>query len=418
MDDRRYFGIHRIVGEGSADAEFSYFDSVGAEGGTHTYAVWARYSNFGAWHQSKNVSVDVRPYEDVALEATGTAAAAANFDPRDFRASRTSTGISLEWSAPTGRINGYKLLRQRTDLGETSFSAVFTDNNVDSVSVARSFTDTGATVDGVYVYKLKSLNADGETLGTTGSLTIVIGTGEQQSEPVSDDAPRNVRAEKQDNGIALIWDPPVEPVNGYSVLRRRAHLDETDFRDVYSFLSLGDEPPETGYVDRTATGNGTYIYRVEAEDANGNVLGRSGLVTVEIAPVQQSQAQVVATETSSPRATETPTLTPSPTATETATVTDTPSATYTPSPTATYTVTPSDTPTATVAPNDCSLAGMITAANTDRASGECPAGSGADTITLAGDIVLSQALPAITSDITIDGAGYSISGRRCAHRHL
>ena len=367
--------------------------------------------------------MDVRPFEDVALEATGTAAAAADFDPRDFRASRTSTGISLEWSAPTGRINGYKLLRQRTDLGETSFSAVFTDNNVDSVSVARSFTDTDATVDGVYVYKLESLNAEGATLGTTGSLTIVIGTGEQQSESVSDDAPRNVRAEKQDNGIALIWDAPVEPVSGYSVLRRRAHLDETDFRDVYSFLSLDDEPPETGYVDRTATGNGTYIYRVEAEDVHGNVLGRSGLVTVEIAPVQQSQSQVVATETPSPTATDTPTLTPSPTATETATatdtatatVTDTPSATDTPSPTATYTVTPSDTPTATVAPDDCSLADRIRAANTDRGSGECPAGSGADTITLTGDIVLNQALPTITSDITIDGAGFSISGDG-AHR--
>ena len=431
VDDRRYFGIHRVEDEASVDAEFSYFDSVAVTGGTHTYAVWARYRRFGAWHQSKNVSVDVRPFEAVALEATGTAAAAANFDPRDFRASRTSTGISLEWSAPTGRINGYKLLRQRTDLGETSFSAEFTDNNVDSVSVARSFTDTDATVDGVYVYKLESLNAEGATLGTTGSLTIVIGTGEQQSELVSDDAPRNVRAEKQDNGIALIWDPPVEPVNGYSVLRRRAHLDETDFRDVYSFLSLDDEPPETGYVDRTATGNGTYIYRVEAEDVNGNVLGRSRLVTVEIAPVQQSQSQVVAMETPSPTATETPTLTPSPTETATATVTDTPSptatvtdtpratdapsATDTPSPTATYTVTPPDTPTATVAPNDCSLAGMIIAANTDRASGDCPAGSGADTITLTGDIVLSQALPTITSDIIIDGAGFSISGDG-AHR--
>ena len=392
-------------------------------GGTHTYAVWAIYSKLGESHQSKNVSVEVRPFEDVALEATGTAAAAADFDPRDFRASRTSTGISLEWSAPTGRINGYKLLRQRTDLGETSFSAEFTDNNVDSVSVARSFTDTDATVDGVYVYKLESLNAEGATLGTTGSLTIVIGTGEQQSELVSDDAPRNVRAEKQDNGIALIWDPPVEPVSGYSVLRRRTHLDETDFRDVYSFLSLDDEPPETGYVDRTATGNGTYIYRVEAEDVNGNVLGRSRLVTVEIAPVQQSQSQVVATETPSPTVTDTPTQTPSPTetatatdtATATATVTDTPSATDTPSPTPTYTVTPSDTPTATVAPDDCSLADKITAANTDRASGDCPAGNGADTITLTGDIVLNQALPTITSDIIIDGAGYSISGDG-AHR--
>ena len=317
VEGKYYYGITRVENEGSPDAEFSYFDSVGAQGGTHTYAVWARYSRLGAWHQSKNVSVDVRPFEDVAIEATGTAAAAADFDPRDFRASRTSTGISLGWSAPTGRINGYKLLRQRTDLEETSFRAIFTDNNEGSVSVARSFTDTDATVDGVYVYKLESLNAEGARLGTTGSMTIVIGTGEQQSEPNSTESPRNGRVLNQNKKIATI---------------------------------------------------------------------------------------VVATETPSPTATETPTLTPSPTATATAT--------DTPSPTATYTVTPSVTPTATVAPDDCSLADRIRAANTDRASGDCPAGSGADTITLTGDIVLSRALPVITSDITIDGAGFSISGER------
>ena len=63
----------------------------------------------------------------------------------------------------------------------------------------------------------------------------------------------------------------------------------------------------------------------------------------------------------------------------------------------------------------CSLPDAITAADTDTATGDCPAGSGADTITLTGDIVLSQALPTISSDITIGGAGYSISGDS-AHR--
>ena len=66
-------------------------------------------------------------------------------------------------------------------------------------------------------------------------------------------------------------------------------------------------------------------------------------------------------------------------------------------------------------PEPCSFSDKIIAANTDRGYNECPAGNGADTITLKGDIILSQALPVITSDITIDGAGYSISGDG-AHR--
>ncbi len=58
----------------------------------------------------------------------------------------------------------------------------------------------------------------------------------------------------------------------------------------------------------------------------------------------------------------------------------------------------------------CSLAYAIIAANTDWAIGGCPAGAGADTITLTQDIRLTAALPSITSEITIEGEGNTISG--------
>ena len=58
----------------------------------------------------------------------------------------------------------------------------------------------------------------------------------------------------------------------------------------------------------------------------------------------------------------------------------------------------------------CSLADAITAANSDTASGGCPAGSGADTITLTANITLSERLPLIASDITIEGSANSVSG--------
>ena len=60
--------------------------------------------------------------------------------------------------------------------------------------------------------------------------------------------------------------------------------------------------------------------------------------------------------------------------------------------------------------SDCSLADAIIAANLDRAEGDCPAGRGADTIILSQDITLDGSLPKITSDITIEGNGYTISG--------
>ena len=53
---------------------------------------------------------------------------------------------------------------------------------------------------------------------------------------------------------------------------------------------------------------------------------------------------------------------------------------------------------------------QIVAANTDTAVGNCPAGNGADTITLLRDFTLSEPIPPITSEIAIDGAGFTISG--------
>ncbi len=58
----------------------------------------------------------------------------------------------------------------------------------------------------------------------------------------------------------------------------------------------------------------------------------------------------------------------------------------------------------------CSLSDALRAANADRERRECPAGDGADVITLTADITLDGELPRIISDITIDGAGFTISG--------
>ena len=58
----------------------------------------------------------------------------------------------------------------------------------------------------------------------------------------------------------------------------------------------------------------------------------------------------------------------------------------------------------------CTLWDAITAANTDTATNGCPAGSGADTITLGVNITLAAELPEITTEITVEGAEYDIDG--------
>ena len=60
--------------------------------------------------------------------------------------------------------------------------------------------------------------------------------------------------------------------------------------------------------------------------------------------------------------------------------------------------------------DDCTLADAIEAANTDTAVGGCPAGDGADTISLSADIKLAEATPLITTEIVIAGNGHTIDG--------
>ena len=57
----------------------------------------------------------------------------------------------------------------------------------------------------------------------------------------------------------------------------------------------------------------------------------------------------------------------------------------------------------------CTLPDAVRAANSDKLSGGCPKGDGADVIYLAEHVVLSENVPDITSDITVEGGGLSIS---------
>ena len=77
---------------------------------------------------------------------------------------------------------------------------------------------------------------------------------------------------------------------------------------------------------------------------------------------------------------------------------------------------------ATIAVNgsSCTLPDAITAANNDAATGGCAAGSGSDTLVLTanGSYTLTAQLPNITSTLTIQGNGSTITGNNGAFRML
>ena len=61
-------------------------------------------------------------------------------------------------------------------------------------------------------------------------------------------------------------------------------------------------------------------------------------------------------------------------------------------------------------PMVCTLRDQIVAANSKQAAGACPPGTQHTVISITEDITLQEALPPITSVVTIDGNGFSISG--------
>lgn len=60
--------------------------------------------------------------------------------------------------------------------------------------------------------------------------------------------------------------------------------------------------------------------------------------------------------------------------------------------------------------DSCSLRNAIESANQDRSVGGCNSGSGPDTILLSSDITMTEDPPAVSSQITIEGAGHTLSG--------
>ena len=215
--------------------------------------------------------------------------------------------------------------------------------------------------------------------------------------------PKNLRSSVGSGQVLLNWDAPENNPEGYLILRRDS--DEGELDEIGIIFAFGIDDPTT-YTDRSVDSAGDYVYAVQSIFTDGTASSPSEPVTVTV----REEDLPTTTPAASPTDTVTPTDSTTPTETSTPIATATPSDTATPTETSTQTDTPTPTATSVPLPESCNLSDQIIAANTDLASGDCPAGSGSDTITLTGDVVLTEPLPLITSTITMNGNGYSISG--------
>ena len=69
-------------------------------------------------------------------------------------ASVVANGVSLNWDAPAGQVDGYEIRRRRPWLGEDGVPQIFV---ADTGSSATTYTDTTATESTRYNYRVKAI---------------------------------------------------------------------------------------------------------------------------------------------------------------------------------------------------------------------------------------------------------------------
>lgn len=212
----------------------------------------------------------------VVVVAAPVEAAEGPLTPTGLSASSVADGVLLEWEAPARdlvSVTGYRIVRRRTDVGETRLSQLVPDTG----SLSTSFVDESAVEGGTYVYRVRAMRGS-QRSGMSRRANI---TYEPPTDPALEDeagwaseqlSPQGLAAEAGAGLVSLSWDPPehdAESVTGYEVLRRRANRGEPDLSTLVADTATAD----TSYVDHSAGEVGVaYEYRVRARrgaDASG-----------------------------------------------------------------------------------------------------------------------------------------------------
>ena len=162
--------------------------------------------------------------------------------------------VTLSWRDPQDdSITGYLILRRDKAIhAEGIFATVASDTG----TAATSYTDDTVEPNKQYVYRIKAINAAGES---------DISSWVRAYTPAAPDpaalAPSGLTAEATADGVALDWNAPAEDaasVTGYEILRAQGDAE-------LAVLVADTGNAATAYTDETATqGSATYAYQVKA----------------------------------------------------------------------------------------------------------------------------------------------------------
>ena len=231
--------------------------------------------------------------EALTSEPTDAVSAAPPPPPDNVRAVTQESGaVELNWHAPDdATVTGYRIDRRRAggDRSDQQRSAGSHRGNhtlvEDTGSADTGYTDKSAEKGVEYEYRVSARNESGPG---EGSDWVRAGP-----EPVWGDgppgAPRNLTATPGNKEVTLSWEPPAD--NGNAPATRYRIEWRVDGKD-YDRWSQWGTSRSTTYTTNDQANGVKYIFRVKAENGNGNSYGPYGPASGEVSATPTSGSAV------------------------------------------------------------------------------------------------------------------------------
>ena len=184
--------------------------------------------------------------------------------PTGLTADPAHDQVGLDWDDPDdSTITGYRILRRLPAQDLPGEFAVLVE---DTGSTLTTYLDTTVTPQTSYVYRVQAINAHGssERSSWANALTPAV----PAPAVLTPAQPTGLTADPAHDQVGLDWDDPDDStITGYRILRR---LPAQDPPGEFAVLLENTGSTLTTYLDTTVTPQTSYVYRVQAINAQGS----------------------------------------------------------------------------------------------------------------------------------------------------
>ena len=163
-------------------------------------------------------------------------------------------GVRLTWTAPSGTVDGYHIMRQRPGCDESMSVHI-----ADTQSTTTNYIDTDVGSGVAYTYQIKAINSDATGAASEPVSHTYIGSNATYGQDFGPEQPTTLKVWNTLNGIQLKWRAPDPNGSAYQILRRR-----TDQCEPFQTLAADTGKDQAHWFDANADDSAHYEYRVAA----------------------------------------------------------------------------------------------------------------------------------------------------------